>query len=350
MKAVVTGATGLIGRQVCARAQAAGWDVRAAVRPSTFARELPYSKGYISLRDAASLTAAFEGADVVIHAAGLHAYGSSGHEGLEAVNVDGTRLVIAAAAAAGVRRVVVTSSAITSGSSEEPLVRDEDSGGWGDAEKGLPYFVSKIRQELVAFEAGEDHGVEVVAACPTVVLGGPSGRLVPSNAILSRYLLDPLRTTFPGGCNVVSVGDVAAALLLLAEHGTPGERYIVGGENLLWHTLHSTLAELAGVSAPRAEVPTRAAWLASFVAEGWAKVASTQPMVTREEAMTVGRFYWYRHDRIGALGYEPGTGRAAIAQGLAWLLADGHLPRWIKESLKPLPEVRAARPLVPRQI
>ena len=82
-------------------------------------------------------------------------------------------------------------------------------------------------------------GLEVVLALPTVVLGGPFTRLAPSNAIVLRYLLDPTRSTFPGGCNVVDARDVGAGHLRLLEHGVAGERYLLGGEDLSWRMLHT---------------------------------------------------------------------------------------------------------------
>ena len=50
----------------------------------------------------------------------------------------------------------------------------------------------------MALETGQRHGIPVVLALPTVVLGGPFTRLAPSNAIVLRYLLDPTRSTFAG--------------------------------------------------------------------------------------------------------------------------------------------------------
>ena len=137
--------------------------------------------------------------------------------------------------------MVLTSSSVTCGSSPGPLQLDE-TGAIGD--EWVPdYFRTKAQQEEVATEVAAARGVELVVACPTVVLGGPDWRLVPSNAVLVRYLLDPSRTTYPGGCNVVAVGDVARGHVLLAEGGVPGERYLLGGEDCGWRTLHSVPAE-----------------------------------------------------------------------------------------------------------
>jgi dihydroflavonol-4-reductase len=344
---LVTGATGLLGAQVCNVLMEAGHDVVAMVR--NHQREPAGIRPRIAWLDVpGSLVRAMEGSTLVIHCAAVYAYGGSRQQEVERVNVDGTRNVVRAAAEAGVRRVVVTSSSVTSGSSSGPHVRDE-SGSIGD-EFVPAYFASKVRQEQVAFETGAEHGVEVVVACPTVVLGGPSRRLVPSNAILLRYLLDPTRSTYPGGCNVVSVGDIARGHALLAERGLPGERYILGGENLSWRLLHATVADLAGVPGPYAEVPSSVALMVAAASEIVASVSSTEPLSTRDEALTIGRFHWFTHDKAHALGYSPGPARRAVAEGLAWLLAGDHVPRWVREGLRPAADVRAARRLVPRAV
>jgi dihydroflavonol-4-reductase len=262
--------------------------------------------------------------------------------------VDGTRAALAAAADVGVRRVVVTSSSVTCGSSPGPEAVDE-SHALG-AEFAPAYFRVKQAQEDLALELGAQLGLEIVIACPTVVLGGPATRLVPSNAILARYLLDPSRTTFAGGSNVVSAGDVGVGHALLAESGVPGWRYLLGGRNLTWRELHELIGELAGVPGPFLTADTEAAVLAARAAGWWGRLTSRAPLVTADEARTVGRYYWYRHDRAAGLGYAPGSPRAAVAEALAWLLASDELPRWVREGLRPLPEVHASRRLVPRAL
>jgi dihydroflavonol-4-reductase len=343
----VTGVTGMIGRAVGDRLAAAGHHVRGIARPTSNSVRLPFDVATAALDDRAALRGALAGCEIVIHCAALYAYGEMRQAELEAVNVDGTRMLIDAAKDAGVRRVVVTSSSVTAGSSADGSVRSETDridGGYTP-----PYFTSKVRQEREAIRAARDQ-LEVVIACPTVVMGGPSSRLVPSNAIILRYLLDYFRSTFPGGCNVVSLDDVAQAHVTLAEKGVPGQRYIVGSENLSWRTLHSLIADLAGIAGPRIELPSAAAYLASAAAELWSRFAETEPLSTRDEALTIGRYYWYSNDKMAALGYAPASARTAVAQGLAWLLCSPHLPRWVRDGLRPMPEVRASRVLVPRPL
>ncbi|MFJ5677960.1 NAD-dependent epimerase/dehydratase family protein [Streptomyces sp. NPDC093097] len=350
MKASVTGASGLIGSHLTRALHTAGHQARAVVRHGSDLRGLHALAGadvplaHADLRDPAGLRTALEGCDTVFHTAAVFAYWDVTVEYLTRVNVAGTRHVLQAAAQAGVRRAVVTSSSITCGSSEGPTSRDET--GTPGHEYLPDYFVAKLRQEQAALVMGEELGLEVVVACPTIVVGGPDHRLVPSNALITRYLKDPLRTTYPGGCNIVSVQDVAAGHLLLAEHGTAGERYVLGGENWTWRTIHRVVSELCGTTGPWATTSHTAAFLAATLDEMRAHLTAKAPATTRAEARTMGRYYWYDHDKAAALGYAPRPARRALVEALSWLLTSPHLPPNVRSGLKPVPEVISARELV----
>lgn len=347
MRVAVTGANGLLGAHVVRQLLVAGHDPVAVVRPGADLRGLgavDVATARADTRSPGDLRRAVDGAEVVVHCAAVYSY-SDDEARLVRANVDGTRRLVEAAADAGVRRVVLTSSSVTCGSSPGPLQRDE-TGTMGEG--WVPrYFRTKAGQEQAATEAAAARAVELVVACPTVVLGGPDWRLVPSNAVLVRYLLDPTRTTFPGGCNVAAVADVARGHVLLAERGQPGERYLLGGEDLGWRTLHSLVSELAGIDGPHLTGSRSTAWLAASVAEAAAKLAGTTPLASREEARTVGRWYWYSSAKAGQLGYSARSARATVAGALGWLLASPHLPRYVREGLSPAQEVYAARELVP---
>lgn len=347
MKVAVTGANGLLGAHVVRALSTAGHDAVAVVRRDADLRGLvgcaaPLARADLRTPDA--LRRAFEGSDVVIHCAALFSYRTDERE-LARVNVDGTRAVIDAAADAGVRRVVLTSSSVTCGSSAGPQQRDE-TGAIG-SEWVPPYFGTKERQEQVAVETAAARSVELVIACPTVVIGGPDWRLVPSNAVLVRYLLDPSRSTFHGGCNVVAARDAAAGHVLLAEKGAPGERYLLGGEDCAWRTLHALVSELAGIDGPHLTASATAAWLAASAAEAIAWATGRPPLSTRDEARTVGRWYWYSSDKAAALGYTPRPARAAVAAALAWLVTSPHVPRLARDALTLADEVYSARELIP---
>ena len=276
----------------------------------------------------------------------MYAFGDDRAAEVERVNIDGTRSVLEAAADAGVARVVVTSSSVTCGSSGTPRARDETD-HLGD-EPAPAYYASKVEQEEVALESGRRRGIPVVLALPTVILGGPFSRLAPSNAIVLRYLLDATRSTYPGGCNVVDARDVGSGHVTLLERGDPGRalpasaaRTSPGACCTPWSP------SCAGLPGPFAEMPGGSAWAVSAATELWARVTGTEPLSTRDEAQTVGRYYWYTSAKAHDLGYAARPARAAVAASLAWLAVSPDLPRWVREGLRLHPEVRAARTLVP---
>jgi dihydroflavonol-4-reductase len=348
MRVAVTGATGLVGHQVARAALAAGHEVVAITRergPDVMTAAGRAPRRVAALADAEALREALAGVDGLVHCAAVYAYGPARAAEVDRVNTEGTATLLAAAAQAGVARAVVTSSSVTCGSSALPTRRTEHD---HLADEPAPaYYASKVGQEEAAFDASRRHGIPVVLALPTVVLGGPFARLGPSNAIVLRYLLDPTRSTFPGGCNVVDARDVGAGHVTLLESGAAGERYLLGGDDVTWRVLHGLVGELAGLPGPFAELTAGSAWAAAAVTEWWAGVMERDPLSTKEEASTVGRHYWYSNAKAQELGYAARPAREVVAASLAWLAVSPDLPRWVRESLRLHADVRAARELVP---
>jgi dihydroflavonol-4-reductase len=343
MKALVTGATGFIGSHLVRELVVAGHDVRALVRPHADRRGLAGVDVRVcqgDLFDGDSLRRATRGCDTVFHTAGIFAYWGIDDETLARTMVEGTARIIAAAARNGVARFVLTSSAVAAGSSTKTIPRSERDRF--TSEPGPSYFKVKALQEQAAFTHAAELALPLIAVLPTMTIGSNDYKLVPSNAVIVRYLKDPYHLTFPGGCNMVAVDDVARGHVLAALHGRPGERYILGAENLEWSLIHRTISELCNVPGPSMYADTTLSYLASSAMEWLARVNKSHPEVTRAEAETIGRFYWYRHDRAAALGYKPMSTRRAIAEATVWLLKSGHLEPSLVRVIRPTRELRAA--------
>lgn len=343
MRALVTGASGFVGSNVVRELLAAGYEVRALVRPTSNLRALsglPIEYATGDVLDSPSVRAAATGCDVLFHTAAVFSYWGHSEQQLFEVSVDGTRTVLDAASAAGVRRVVLTSSSVALGSSTRAVVRDE-SAQIADDEPAPAYFHAKAAQERSAMDYAKKLGVELIAACPTIVVGAHDYRAVPSTAVILDYLKDALRVTFPGGCNVVHVGDVARGHVLLAQRGEPGQRYVLGSENLQWSLLHRMIGELAGVGGPKVNANRTTSLLTAVASEAISQLTGNRPLVTRAQSSTVGRFYWYSHAKAAALGYQPRPAREALMLALGWLLQSPHMTRTLRLGLRPTAEVVA---------
>ena len=152
MRALVTGANGLLGANIIRELLRQGLDVTGVVRPDADLAGLaglPVALVRGDVLDPPSLAAAASGQDLVFHTAVPFSYW--GHEPAEMTRtaVEGSRNVLAAAAASGVRRVVMTSSSVTLGASCRPEARDETASAEDDAEEPA-YVLAKISQETLA--------------------------------------------------------------------------------------------------------------------------------------------------------------------------------------------------------
>ena len=340
MRALVTGASGLIGAHLMSALMADGHDVRALVRDvsrSAIPDGVPVTVA--DLLDAtADIDAACAGCDVVFHTAAHFAYGGVSRGVLHDTAVVGTDRVLRACARAGVGRVVVTSSSVVFGYSRDGS-EIEERAGLVDGEGESPYVAAKIAQHRCALDLSERLGLDIRLACPTMTLGPSGARLGPSNGLIVAYLMDPLRCTYPGGCNLVSVRDVAAGHVLIAERGVAGESYLLGSANMTWREIHTAIAELAGVAAPRLELTHSLAYLAATVDEIRASLAHRVALSTREQAEMLGRCYWYSHAKASGIGYSPMPARDALVETISWLAASPHVTREARINMRLADEV-----------
>src|SRR5262249_16092798 len=232
-----------------------------------------------------------------------------------------------------VRRVVITSSSVVFGFNHDATLVSEGTlptPGNDDP----PYVTAKQAQHRRALELARQLTLDVRLACPTMTLGPTSSRLGPSNGTIVAYLTDPVRCTYPGGCNLVSARDVAIGHLQIAECGASGNSYLLGSQNLTWRDVHAMIAELAGIAPPRIELNHTLGFLAATGEEIRAAIFGHAPLSTRQQATMIGRYYWYSHAKAATLGYAPCSARDALIETLSWLVGSPHISREIRASLR----------------
>ena len=345
MIALVTGANGLIGANLCRALLKEGYEVCAFVRRSSdlsSLNDLKVELVYGDVLQPETLVAAAAGCDLIFHAASVFSYWGVTDAELERTAVDGVANVLNAAKGANVKRVVLTSSSVVFGSSTQMAVRTETS--TPDDGSSPAYCLSKLHQERTALALAAELDVDLVVVNPCMTVGPHDTKLSPSNGIIIAYLSDPFRTTFPGGCNIVAVADVAKGHVLAAEKGRRGECYLLGSENLEWSLIHRTIGELCGVAGPQLYANHTVSFLAATAHEMWAQMTGTRPTTTREQAKMVGQFYWYSHAKAQAeLGYAPGPARPALAIAIASLVSGKHVSVPLRQTLSLGREVYDAR-------
>jgi len=251
---LVTGATGFIGSQLCRALAAEGRQVRALHRRTSSLQALDGVA--VDLRvgdilDPASLEPALRGVSLVFHAAAQSAYWRRPQDVLQAA-VDGTRNVVEAARQAGVRRVVLTSSVAALGVPAPDGLLDE-SCFFNLSQERFLYGFSKSRSEEAARQAaGAD--LELVIVNPSIVLGaGDINRI--SGSIIVESARGRAFVYTDGGANYVQIDDVTAGHLAAAGRGRPGERYLLGGENLTHREALTEVARIVGRRPPWLRIP-----------------------------------------------------------------------------------------------
>jgi dihydroflavonol-4-reductase len=267
MKVCVTGATGFLGAHVTRLLCERGDEVRVTYRDPErlkVLRGLDFRRAKTDVLDYAAMRRAVRGAKVLFHTVGY--VGSSPAELVWRLNAHAPVIAVEAAAAEKVRRVVVTSTISAVGLPSGGRPADEDT-EYPDDWLGLAYPDSKHEGERAALEAGERHGVEVVVVNPSYLLGVPVDRSQPgetSTRTVGNYLRRRLPGVIDAPMNFADVADAAAGHLLAADKGKPGERYILGGENMSWPELIQHVADVSGRRHPVLVLPTETARVAQI--------------------------------------------------------------------------------------
>src|SRR6476620_4505644 len=291
MLAFITGATGFVGSHVARALAAQGADLRLLVRSTTSRldniADLRAETVTGDLRNPESLKKVMAGCEFVFHVAADYRLWVRDPEQMYLSNVEGTRAIIQAAQESGVRRVIYTSSVATMGFTREGHIAGEDSPVSIKDMVGH-YKRSKFMAEEIALEAG-NNGANVVVVNPTTPIGEYDIKPTPTG----RIVVDFLKRKFPAyvdtGLNLADVKEVARGHLLAMEKARPGERYILGGENLTLKQILDRLAALTGLPAPKMRVPHAVAMgFAIFDQFFTGMMMGEEPRAT-EDAVRMGR-------------------------------------------------------------
>lgn len=320
---LVTGATGFVGWHVARRLVQQGVRVRALARDPGRLRELPEAEPVRGdLRDRASLDRAVEGCGIVYHVAADYRLWTREPEEMYRSNVEGTRSLLEAAQKAGVERVVYTSTVGCVGMPQGRL-GNEDSPVSLEEMAG-PYKRSKFLAERVALDFAAK-GFPVVIVNPTAPVGDHDFKPTPTGKIVVDFVTGKMPAFLDTGLNVVNVRDVAEGHLAACRLGKPGERYILGAENLTLERIFGMLSEITGQPAPKMQIPYAVAYAAGVVTTAWANVTGHEPRAPLDGVKMAKKKMWVSHEKAAReLGYAPGPARGALEQAVEWFKTHGY--------------------------
>lgn len=329
MRIFLTGATGFVGSHVADALHAAGAELRLLTRKTSRTEHLGSLNAELivgDLREPKGFRTALSGCDALIHVAADYRLWVRDPQVMYAANVQGTRSLLQMARELNVRRVVYTSSVATMGFRTDGTVVDELSPVSLGAMVGH-YKRSKFLAEQEAIQAARD-GQHVIVLNPTTPIGANDAKPTPTG----RIVVDFLNRKFPAyvdtGLNLVDVQAVAAMHVVALDRGTPGERYILGGENLTLKQILDRMASMTGLPAPTMQVPHSVAMTFAFFDE-WVtgRIRGREPRAT-VEAVRMGKKKMFASSAKAEreLDYRVQPVEAALRAAIDWFRANGYAP------------------------
>jgi dihydroflavonol-4-reductase len=168
-------------------------------------------------------------------------------------------------------------------------------------------------------------GLPVVIVNPTAPVGDHDVKPTPTGQTIVDFLRGRMPAFVDTGLNVVDAHETAEGHLLALERGRPGERYILGGENLTLEQILKTLARISGKPAPRVKLPYLVAWLAGVVTTTLAELGGPPPRAPMEGVRMARKRMWVSSEKARReLGFTASPAEVALRKAVGWFEAHGY--------------------------
>lgn len=252
---LVIGANGFLGSHVTRQLVADGAQVRAMVRPSANTRaidDLDVTRCYGDVFDTAALREAMDGVDDVYYCVVDTRAWLRDTAPLFRTNVDGLRNVLDVAVTRSLRRFVFTSTYATVGRRRGHVATEQDAIG---SRRVSAYVRSRVQAEDMVLRYAKEAGLPAVAMCVSTTYGSGDWGRTPHGAFIAGAVFGKLPVIMNGiALEVVGVDDAARAMILAAERGRVGERYLISERMMPLNEVVRIAADEAGVPPPRRSI------------------------------------------------------------------------------------------------
>ena len=323
---LVTGASGFVGSAIAETLRAAHHSVRVLVRGSSSRTNISqFDAVYVGdLTDSSSLAAALKGVRYVFHAAADYRLWARDPGEILRTNIEGTRLIMEEALRAGVERIVYTSSVATlklangvPATESHPLSENEAIGA---------YKRSKVVAERLVEAMVQHDRLPAVIVNPSTPIGPRDVKPTPTGRVIVEAACGRVPAFVDTGLNLVHVDDVAAGHLAALRNGEVGERYILGGENVLFFAMLADIAAIVDRKAPTLRAPRALLHTVAHLAEFIARFRGGEPFIT-VDGLRMSRHLMFFDDTKARreLGYASRPYREGLSDAIAWFGAHGHL-------------------------
>jgi dihydroflavonol-4-reductase len=194
---------------------------------------------------------------------------------------------------------------------------------WVNDDSKHGYHHSKVDQERAAFASR----VPVVALLPTAPVGPGDWKPTPTGRMVLDFANGKMSVEPPrGGLNLVAVEDVARAHVTALERGVPGERYILGGENLLLADIWQILSEITEWPLPAWRIPDPVLTALAYADELRCRlVPGAEPAIPVEGVRMARELMFVDSSKAAReLGFTPTPVRDALERAVKWYVDNGY--------------------------
>jgi dihydroflavonol-4-reductase len=282
-RTLVIGANGFLGSHVTRQLVGDGAEVAVMVRPTAKTvgiDDLAVKRFHGDIFDTATVREAMDGCDTVYYCVVDTRAWLRDPAPLFHTNVQGLRGVLDVARDAGLRRFVFTSSYATVGRRRGHRATEDDI----IDPRGLSNYVrSRVQAEEMVLRCAAGEGLPAVAMCVSSTYGPGDWGQTPHGAIIAGAAFGKLPFVMSGiSLEAVGVEDAARAMILAAEHGRTGERYLISEKMIGNGDVARIAAEEAGVAPPRRSIPLPATYALGALGSLKARLRGTDERLTLE--------------------------------------------------------------------
>ncbi len=252
---LVIGASGFLGSHVTRRLVADGERVRVMLRETSSTRaidDLDVERRYGDVFDDEALRAAMVGCDVVYYCVVDARMWLRDPGPLFRTNVEGLRHVLEAAVDADLAKFVFTSTTGTLAISDGTPVTEEDPHNWT---AGGAYIEARVTAENLVMTYAKERGLPATALCISTTYGPGDWQPTPHGSMIALVAAGRFPFYLGFSSEVVGIEDAARAMVLAADRGGIGERYIISDKYLSTREVHDIAADAAGVRRPWIGLP-----------------------------------------------------------------------------------------------
>ncbi|MFV0495139.1 NAD-dependent epimerase/dehydratase family protein [Mycobacterium sp.] len=305
---LVIGANGFLGSHVTRLLVEDGHQVRAMVRPAANTRSidgLPLTRFHGDVFDTATVAAAMDGCDDVYYCVVDTRAWLRDPAPLFRTNVEGVRNVLEVAKDAGLRRFVFTSTYATV-DRRRGRVSDE-SDRIGPQRRVSAYVRSRVQAEDLVLGYAADRGVPTVAMCVSTTYGAGDWGRTPHGAFIAGAVFGKLPFLMPGiELEAVGVDDAARAMILAAQRGSNGAKYVISERMIALTDVVRIAADEAGVVPPKRSIPVPALYALGALGTLRAKVTGRDAELSLTSVRMMRAEAHVDHGRaVRELGWRP---------------------------------------------